>query len=603
MARRVWHYIKRNHGTRSPSNVLYVDTEAQIIKKPSKNRAGEMQLEQWAATHVRYHAAKPGYRKEYAGDSSGIFWELVASLTQEKKPLWIIGHCMGFDLTLLEYWELIEHGEITLGNCCLESPPLWIECEFDGKPLRLVDSYNYFHESLDDIGKWIGLKKLRDDYASCPEDERSAYCRRDVDIVEKAMSKLMLLHREHDWGVWKYTLSGMSWQCFRHRFLDTKILVHCDDEALAMERRAYYGGPATVYQQESFFEPIYHVDVNSLYPYVMYENQFPVRLYKQEKDIGDGRLRDILGNFGTVAHVALETDTYPYPIYHQNRVRYANGRFLTYLAGPELAFAERMGHIRKIVGICLYELQRPFKRFVNELHSDRLAAKINGDDITAKMLKILMNSLYGKFAQRSIKWKDDKRIIPPCAWGHFFEGDVDKEVPKTCRALGWHTQVKQKLEEGAESCPIISAYVTSYGRLFMWNAVAIAGPANVLYSDCDSLHVNEVGYRKLEKSGLVDQNMLGRFKLVATYSAVRYYGPKRYEADDMVVMSGRKRNARTTSARKWVQDEIEEVQSVIERGPTGTILYKTVEKSLCEPSFDGRLSEDGLILPPLIEEW
>lgn len=603
MKARVWHYIKKNHGTQSPSSVLYVDTEAAIVKKSKGKQPGEMSLDRWAATHVRYNSATPVYRKEYSGDSSVRFWDIVNLITQEKKPLWIIGHNIGFDLTLLEFWEMIESGEVTIVNACLESPPLWIEGRLESGPFKIVDSFNYFHESLDDIGAWIGTKKLHKSFVDCPEDERNAYVRRDCDIVEKAMSKLMLLHRTEDWGAWKYTLGAIAWQCFRHRFLDERILVHCDDEALAMERKAYYGGPATVFHQESFFEEIYHVDVNSLYPFVMRENRFPIRLYKGEQNISGTRLSEVLGHFGTCALCAINSEEYAYPIYDHNKVRFANGHFITNLAGPELEYAHRHGHLRKVIGISLYQLGRPFCRFVDELYSERLAAKLAGDLVKARMYKLLLNNLYGKFAQRGIKWKDDSRVIPPYAWGHFFEGSVDDKVPQACRAIGWHTQIKQPLTEGTESVPIISAYVTSYGRLFMWKAIGICGLNNVMYSDCDSLHINKAGLVRLRHAGLLDEDRLGHFKLEGTYSAVRYYGPKRYEADDMIVFAGRKKNARETSARSWKQDEIEEVQSVISRQPTGTIHYRTVEKSIAEPSFDGRLTPDGLILPPWIDQF
>jgi len=598
---RKWHFIKRNHGTQSPSFCLFVDTEAQIIKPSSKNCAGEMQLERWAATVVRYNAGKPVYRKEYAGDSTDTFWELVALLVQPKKPLWVIGHNVGFDLTLLEFWELIEAGGIKIKAACLQSPPLWIEGTFIDRPLRVVDSFNYFNESLESIGDWLGIKKLHPSYDACPEKERAEYCRRDCAIVEAAMSRLFTIHRDNDMGVWKYTLGGISWQLFRHKFLDTKILVHCNPEALTCERRAYYGGPATVYRQESFFDQIFHVDVNSLYPSVMVNNQFPIRLLSEEKDVSPPRLKDIFSRFGSVALCLIESESYPYPVFDKGRVRYANGKFITALPGPELEYAYHNGHLKKIIQIHLYEQGKPFTRFVRSLFSERMSSVLTGDDVTARLYKLIMNSLYGKFAQRGIRWKDDTKAIPPQPWGHYFELHNGDSVPTACRSIGWHAQIRQPLQEGAESCPIISAYVTSYGRLFMQSAMELCGRKNVMYSDCDSLHVNRSGFLRLKKHDMIEQYELGKFKLVAQYSVVRYYGPKRYEADDTVVYAGRKKNARQVSARKWRQDEIEEVQSVIARQPNGTIRFRTQEKSLMEPSFDGRLQEDGTILPPWIE--
>lgn len=62
------------------------------------------------------------------------------------------------------------------------------------------------------------------------------------------MSQLLSYIGENDLGNWQPTGSGMAYATWRHKYLDHKVLVHDDADALTAERTAMHTGRAEAWR-------------------------------------------------------------------------------------------------------------------------------------------------------------------------------------------------------------------------------------------------------------------------------------------------------------------------------------------------------------------
>jgi len=162
----------------------------------------------------------------------------------------------------------------------------------------------------------------------------------------------------------------------------------------------------------------------------------------------------------------------------------------------------------------------PFKKFVNDLYTKRLKFKKEKSPM-AYVTKILMNSLYGKFAQ---KFQDLD------TWVH--ESNVDMQLLEKAvkfeRVHDWFRFGNQTRIPAAFCFPIIAAYTTAYARDELHKLLV---KANAVYCDTDSIitrksfpETNELGGLKCE--GYINGGVICRPK---TYMLTGNFEGKKYK--------------------------------------------------------------------------
>jgi hypothetical protein len=215
--------------------------------------------------------------------------------------------------------------------------------------------------------------------------------------------------------------------------------------------------------------------------------------------------------------------------------------------------------VSAISAVAYYEMAPACAEYARSIALLRSEAERKGDSAGAEFLKRLGVSLYGKFAQSSAYWVDSTERLADHPYHCWCEVTSEGELERW-RSIGWEVQQEHKYHPGerpekgtdayerwrklmvsresGESCPALAAYITSYGRLLLWDAICKAGADNVYYYDTDSLFVNQEGYRNLSSCGLVGSGETGRLSLRATIEVFNVHGVKYYEADGVVKCSG-----------------------------------------------------------------
>ena len=426
---------------------------------------------------------------------SDMFDWIVKFVRQRKKEghnCYIYGHKHSYDLYAYAQDNLQRTDLIQLKN----QEPLLAVLEETG---FLLDTRSFFKSKLEDVGRLIELPKGEMPLEVESIEELKPYLLRDVEIVLKSMKlirnqmaklgirpKKMLTAGQLAmtfFKTWcrKKKYNGIPYSAYLYR----KGTIH-RSRYHSFIRKALRGARCECFKQ-GIFKDITIIDINSLYPHVMaHEMRMPDLL--TEKFIKDPEVfyprEEILEKIG----VAKATVKFPKTNLGYLPVRYKNGIFFPhstevtgYWTTFELNRALEEGYeIEKIHDVVVYrDLPfNPFKDFIEELYNLRKKS----DKVFGHVVKLLMNSLAGKFAQyrpekeRTICHREEESEMEEQG----FEVETDYgENYMMVKNLG------KKVPKFAH--PIITILVKAYSRDILYKNLKKIPFDDLLYCDTDAL--------------------------------------------------------------------------------------------------------------------
>jgi len=299
-----------------------------------------------------------------------------------------------------------------------------------------------------------------------------------------------------------------------------------------------------------------------------------------------------------VAKVELDTPEPAYAVQTKDKLIFPVGRFVTTLCSPELAYALASGHVRRVLESADYYRAPIFKGFVQYLYDMRLKAKAEGNAPLAFQLKILLNSLYGKFGQRGKVWErvGDVADMTAKVWTEY---DAESGKSWSWRQFGGMVQAQVDEAEGRESHPAIAGHVTAYGRFELWAAAKQAGLDNVFYMDTDSLMVNQAG--KDAVSHLLSETGLGCLKVERSASDAELWGLKDYRFGDYQRHKGVRKKAKWLDGSTVEQEQWSGILGLFASGKLDMPTTKTITKHLKRAYSKGTVLPTGEVLPVVLD--
>ena len=525
--------------------------------------------------------------------------------------------------------------------CVLSDPPTVIHGVWNERSFYLVDSFNYFKSSLADMALSVGMTKLpMPDYAAL-ESEWFRYCENDVAVLQAAVCRLIQWWEIGKYGPWGPTAASLAWNAFRRKFLpEREILCHGHTEVLALERHSYYGGQVVTpfigsvgepvdrgeeghYVDDNgrpaCFGPVHVLDVTSLYPYILANFPMPGRLKSTGGNVSMSEVNDMITEYPIVARVRISSVDEDFPChvepdsgvpvlnpdkrcvdrspYLPMQTVFARGHFDTVLCGPELVRAMDTGCVDKIVCYACYEPTWCIAEYVGYFWGERILARGMGDKAWEGFVKMLLNSLSGKFGQRRGLWEKAKGAIAPVPWGPWVQHSADTGQSVTMRSIGWLPQQQTERGETSVSTPIISAYICSAAREVMRSYRSLAGARQVYYQDTDSIHCTTLGFNRLVDSGFVMPFEMGMLRHVYQAARALYCGPKHYRLDGTWTIGGIRASARLTADGAWIQSEWQRLPDVISKRPDGAVRVTEKTHFLRSSHPTGEMRPDGWVYP------
>jgi hypothetical protein len=386
--------------------------------------------------------------------------------------------------------------------------------------ITFADSFNLLPVSIRELGKNMNYPKGEVDYTTITwNTECIEYCKRDCEILDKSLNmffKTMI----NEYNVKpRLTTASSAMAVFKHCFYKMGEIVFNKslDETC---RNAYYGGRTEVHSER--LENGYCFDVNSLYPSVMKGgNVYPSPEYMiKEPNPTNKKLLDLLKTHEGAAFIKVYCPDMQVPLLpyrNKDKLIFPVGIFSGWYCFPEIRKAIELGYeiIEVFDIIHTIPIDSPFDFFITEMYNKRLECKKNNDALEY-FYKILMNSLYGKFAQRN----EIREIGYEADEGKCFDPELEFKQFSNDSDYGYWCKKDQTANEQRADHDIViwAAYVTCHARLKLYSYMEKTD-FNFAYCDTDSL------YTPIE---LPTSKALGEMKLEYIVKDCIFIRPKHY---------------------------------------------------------------------------
>jgi hypothetical protein len=583
-----------------PERFIFFDTETNYAKVTDTRIEHKLML--GCASYVRFYHSKGSMKEEKLRfTTNDEFWSFVFSKSHDKTALHLICHNLNFDTTIVETNKHLKADGwgITFSHDAGHTG--MVTWKKGKKTLHLVNNANWFKGTLAKLGETLGIDKLDMPEGEASESDWFTYCERDVEILVKAQKWLMDWLKDNDIGSWQFTIPAIALNSYRYRFMTHPIRIPVEEKEINLARQSYRGGRTEVFKQTEIKDkPLYKFDVNSMYPYVMHNENYPTRLRHLGDCLSLSDLDKLLTKNAVIADVKLNVREPYFPVYNGFKNVYPVGRFQTWLTTPELLIARDYGWIEEINDFAIYDQRPIFTEYVSFFYEQRLQWKAEDQLVPQLLAKLMLNSLYGKFGQRGY----DTEILFN---SHNYEDgsypgvSADGSDHWTDLVVGDNVLRMRIDGEGYNSFTAIASHVTAYARVYLYNLVMQAGRENCYYTDTDSLIVNQDGCDRL--TDLVHSTRLGAIKLEGTSYHTIICAPKHYQFGEKWIIKGIGSNDVEIEKDTYRQEQWPGRNALINDG-SGKYFNKIITKHLSKRVTSGIVVPSGDVVPfNLPDDW
>lgn len=329
-----------------------------------------------------------------------------------------------------------------------------------------------------------------------------------------------------------YTIASQALKVFRTT-IDERIY-GCSKTVDEFVRKGYFGGRTEVfrpyYKSKSPAEKLSCFDINSLYPSVMRDFQYPNKFIGWSTDYDPKSF----GFWEATVHVPedmyvpplgclLSIDPLTKEVEHvddssMGKFMFPVGTFSGVWSTIEIEYAKSVGVeiISTGAGAVFENGGYIFRNFIDELYELRMQAE--KDSVDSFISKLLMNSCYGRFGlnlNRETIVQDDGMLAMSDVTPYEFEtGEFIDGMPVI------HRFVKMETRIDSFTNVAIAAWVTAHARIRMHRHY-MKFQDRLFYSDTDSVMIRDDGKTESSKK-------LGEFKYEYSASEACFLLPKAY---------------------------------------------------------------------------
>ena len=483
---------------------------------------------------------KDGYEWKYWKDAKAMCKYIHDRATNCGK-LVLVAHNIFFDLQVSGFFDYFTRMKWKADFIYDRQKTFILKCRLYKSTLICLSTTNWFDQKLEELGEIVGLKKLKVDFDNVTPQALRVYCRRDVEILVRMMKYYIDFIKEHQLGKFSWSKSSQAFNAYRYRFMQHKIRIHSNNEVVELERAAYMGGRCECFQVGKVEgDKFLTLDVNSMYPYVMKDYEYPYQLVDYIKNPARDKIKEALKRYAVIAEVEMATNENAFPVIHDNKTVFPVGCFTCYLCSEGLKYALANKYIKKIKRCSLYSKGNLFISYVNYFYPLRLRYAKEKNKIMETFCKYLLNSLYGKWGQ---KYQLEERIDCEGIHDYFRDEILDMRTGKLITHTWLMNQEITRYDEieGKNSMVAIVAHVTENARLLLWKIINETGKDKVLYCDTDSIKIRGTDLKNVKHK--MHRNKLGCLKVEEECSELFIGGNKYYITEKNRKIKGIPQNA------------------------------------------------------------
>lgn len=431
---------------------------------------------------------------------------------------------------LLEYFR---DKKLNITNILYINNGLIFNVKIGDKLFKFRDSIHLLPRSLDNLSKSFNVEhKKQSDFnmkswikADCPiTEELRYYLKLDCISLYEILKKFNTTFDIKP----KLTIASTSF----NEILTTKykgiLLKNLCVNTLKKEvedfiRKAYKGGRVEVFKRLVY--NFYKYDVNSLYPYVMEDKNFPIGKATEysSKESEQQLKRGLLG----VCECEIKAPDINIPylaLRHEDKLIFPVGCWSDIITSFEVIEARKRGYEIKIIRSVFYSNKGTvFKEFVNKYYK----IKENAEGAKREIAKLFLNSAYGKFGQ-----KRTHRVIKSEI--DIIKGGMDIDEIQSFDN-GFMFSAEETSYRNRSINPIYALFVTAYARHKLYEGFeAILNLGGELYycdTDCiaSSIPLPE---------NMIHKTALGKWDFEGFYDVGVFIAPKLYaikNANELII--------------------------------------------------------------------
>lgn len=635
-----FHIFRSYKRLKIQNSFIFVDTEAHSNKITNKKSILSFRL---CCSIFWNKEFDKTIKKTYYTPSD--FWNDVENWFNKRFNQAILyAHNTQFDFKILNgFTELLSRGW-SLASQYIKNTTFILVWKKGNYTLHIWDTMNYVPHKLKEIGKSVGFPKLDVDFNTTNDSELETYCKRDTEIIYQFIRKLLEFLETNDLSRLKATAGSLSLNVFRHNFYDSenkneRICIHDWKQAIKLERKSYKGGITDLFRYGTY-KHLFKLDINSMYPAIMKDKQLPNRLicYRNDDNHSQKELRLIYNNFKGkylfIMDITIKISKENAYILHNfrdigfDKSVFAHGEYRLTICQPEVKFIEQYGKIKYIHQLTIYETSAIFRGFVDFFYKKRLEYKKSGNLVNEQFCKLLLNTQYGKWGQRTTEYKQitpkddfykDNRELIYLMLENKKERIINDNWKNAIISLGSIVSqcelylvngklyyLKQTQANSKDTFVAIASFITSYSRMLLIKYLKIAKRSNVFYADTDSLFVNQEGYYNLKANKCIHKTKLGKLKVEGTDGIATFYSPKFYDFNELRKCKGVKKDSVILLENKQkVIYQIESWQKFktdLRKGYKPEQLITITTKEVSKLYTKGKVDESGYIHPFSITE-
>jgi hypothetical protein len=521
MRGRAWHFIPPNEAVRVPTRHVMLDSES----RRTPIAGGERQEWRNAALCLANRTDRGNWIEHWdAPESPEALWKEIDAFTREDARTIVWAHNLGYDLRITHALpELLKLGwEYEFGNNAPRA--LWMRWRKNGATLILADTMAIWPTKLDNIAKALGVGRPQLPAEAASEAAWHERARADTEVLTGALKWYLEWLRREEMGNWQVTGAGQSWAAWRHRWLDHRVCVHDDEEAIKAERKAMWTGRCEAWQHGTGSgRKIIEYDFALAYARIAQREDVPVKLKGMIEAPSLDRLVALLGRNRILLECEVTTDVAILPTTIQGRMAWPVGTFTTTVWDPEWTAAMRAGVSITPLRAWVY-LAKPALRS----WADWIISRLEGPESDASAMERLVvkhwaRALIGRLGLRYQKWEDfatsDESTISRSRGT-----DLDTGTDFELQQIGTKIQMATEIVESPNSVPMVPGYVMSCARAQLWKWMSRLEPEDLLYVDTDSLVVTRKGQRVLES--FREELVADRLVIKGIYNSWWIAGPR-----------------------------------------------------------------------------
>lgn len=488
--RPLWdHKLAHNKREWSPQRLYFLDTETGEEKSPY---GSWLPLRSWELCVVWRDkpTTNKNYERWFSGETGLELCKLLDELITTDKTSWLWAHNLGFDLSTT---RLVTHmprmgWQWTVGAVASDSP--WMRWKKGNKSLTAVDSLSHLPKALRDLGAELGLPKLTMPEFDAPPEEWDTYRHRDVEILKRAVLQYLEWWDANKLGNLSVSGPASGWNCWRHTTDKLRVHVDPDPDQRAWGRAAIYGGRRSSWRVGELGKgPWVELDIQRAHLSICRNLKTPIAVYGWVNELSPDH--PLIGSerAGVVADCTIRTDEDRYPLLTRAGVLFPVGEFTTRLAGPELADAQRRGHLVSVGRGLAVALGKPMAQWAGWVESGLADGGVDLPPMARVAMKGWSRTVIGKWAGRTSRevmrypWPDDGWRIEP----GFFN---TPSVPATTVYGCGEARTYLRDQESYDSFPAAYAWITSHMRVALNRLIDLVGTEHLAMCNTDAVVVH-----------------------------------------------------------------------------------------------------------------